>query len=151
MGQDILLGLVHELGQLRQAWSHLVGYLAPLGLGRGLVLLGEDGADEGGGEATAVAPSMGQQVAHEMHAAALPGGIQHSACGGLQPLVGIGDHQLDAAQATTGQSAKEVDPERRASEQPTAMPSTSRRPSLFTPTAMVAATGTTRPPWRTFT
>lgn len=38
-----------------------------------------------------------------------------------------------------------------ASEAPMAMPSTSRRPSLLTPTAMVTATGTMRPASRTFT
>ena len=32
-----------------------------------------------------------------------------------------------------------------------AMPSTSRRPSLLTPTAMMTATETIRPAWRTFT
>ncbi len=36
-----------------------------------------------------------------------------------------------------------------ASEAPIAMPSASRRPSVFTPTAIVTATDTIRPPWRT--
>ena len=31
------------------------------------------------------------------------------------------------------------------------MPSTSRRPSVLTPTAMITATETMRPSWRTFT
>jgi hypothetical protein len=31
------------------------------------------------------------------------------------------------------------------------MPSTSRRPALLTPTAMITATETMRPFWRTFT
>ncbi len=38
-----------------------------------------------------------------------------------------------------------------ASEGPTSMPSTSLRPSLFTPTATITATETIRPSWRTFT
>jgi len=38
-----------------------------------------------------------------------------------------------------------------ASDGPIAMPSTSRIPSLFTPTAMIAATETMRPASRTFT
>jgi hypothetical protein len=38
-----------------------------------------------------------------------------------------------------------------ASEAPISMPSTSRRPSLLTPTAMMTATETMRPFWRTFT
>ena len=38
-----------------------------------------------------------------------------------------------------------------ASEGPMSMPSTSLRPSVFTPTATVTAMETTRPAWRTFT
>jgi len=38
-----------------------------------------------------------------------------------------------------------------ASEAPIDMPSTSRRPSVLTPTAMITATETIRPIWRTFT
>ncbi len=38
-----------------------------------------------------------------------------------------------------------------ASEGPTSMSSTSRRPSALTPTAMIVASETTRPFWRTFT
>ncbi len=34
---------------------------------------------------------------------------------------------------------------------PTVMPSTSRRPSLFTPAAMITATEMMRPFWRSFT
>ena len=38
-----------------------------------------------------------------------------------------------------------------ASEGPMSMPSTSRRPSVLTPTATITATETIRPFWRTFT
>jgi hypothetical protein len=38
-----------------------------------------------------------------------------------------------------------------ASDGPMSRPSTSRRPSLLTPTAMITATDTTRPFWRTLT
>ena len=38
-----------------------------------------------------------------------------------------------------------------ASEAPIIMPSTSRRPSVLTPTAMITATETIRPFWRAFT
>ena len=54
---------------------------------------------------------MGQHVAHEMDAAALPGGVQHLGDGRFQPFVGVRDHQLDAAQAPPRQLAQEVGPE----------------------------------------
>ena len=54
---------------------------------------------------------MGQQIAHQMHAAALPCGMQHFGDGGFQSFMGIGDHQLDAAQATSGELAQELGPE----------------------------------------
>ena len=81
-----------------------------------------------------------------MNAAALPGGVQYPCDGGLQPLVRVGDHQFDTAQTAAGERAKEFGPERFGlQEQPTAMPRTSRRPSLLTPIAMVTATETMRP------
>jgi hypothetical protein len=54
---------------------------------------------------------MGQDVAHEVDAAALPGGGEDLGDGGLDALVGIGDHQLDAAQAAPRQPAQEGGPE----------------------------------------
>ena len=57
---------------------------------------------------------MGQEVAQEVYAAALPGGIQVPGGGGLEAFMGIGDHQLDAAQAAPGQGAQELGPVRTA-------------------------------------
>ena len=37
---------------------------------------------------------MGQEVAHEVYAAALPGGIQDPGSGGLEAFMGIGDTSL---------------------------------------------------------
>src|SRR3546814_14601239 len=56
---------------------------------------------------------MGQGVAHEVDAAALPAGAEHAGHGRLDALVGVGDHQLDAAQAAPGQLAQGFDSERR--------------------------------------
>ncbi len=75
------------------------------------IFLGEGGCDEGGDYATALAPGMGQQVAHEMHAAALPSGMEDLGDRGLQPFMGVRDHQLDAAQAAAGELAQELGPE----------------------------------------
>jgi hypothetical protein len=76
--------------------------------------------------------------------AALPGGVQHPRGGGLQALVGVGDHQLDAAQAAPGEPRKNSVQKVSASEGPTPSPRTSRRPSVLTATATVAATETIR-------
>ena len=76
------------------------------------VVLGEGGGDEGRDDAPAALAGMGQGVAHEVDAAALPGGVEHLGDGGLDAFVGVGDHQLDAAQAAAGELAQEVGPER---------------------------------------
>ena len=55
---------------------------------------------------------MGERVAQEVDAAALPGRVEDFADGGLQPLVRVGDDELDAAQPATPQLAQELDPER---------------------------------------
>ena len=111
VGENVVLGLVHEGGELRRLGPELVGDLAPLGA-RGLgVLLGEGGGDEGGDDAPALAAGTGQQIAHEVHAASLPGGAEDTACSGLEPLVVVGDHQLHASQPTPGEGAQELGPE----------------------------------------
>ena len=83
----------------------LVGDLAPLYAGRGSIFLGECGCDEGSDHAATMFAGMGQQVAHQMHAAALPCRMQHFGDCGFQPFMGIRDYQLDAAQATSGELA----------------------------------------------
>jgi hypothetical protein len=40
---------------------------------------------------------MCQRVAHEVHAATLPGGVEHLGYGSLDALMGVGHDQLDAA------------------------------------------------------
>ncbi len=62
-----------------------------------------------------------------------------------------GDHRPHDAQPTARQAAQKVAPERLGLRGLTAMPSTSRVPSVFTATAMITATETIRPAWRTFT
>ena len=54
---------------------------------------------------------MGQQVAGEVDGASLPGGAEDAGRGGLQPLVVVGDHQLDAPEPAPGQRAQEFGPE----------------------------------------
>ena len=68
--------------------------------------------DEGGDHAASALAGMGENVAHEVNAATLPGGIEYLGDGGLDALVGVRDHELDATQTTAGELAQERGPER---------------------------------------
>ena len=63
-------------------------------------------------DAAAVLIGVSQRAAHEVDAAAPPGGAENLGDGGLQPLMGVGDDELDAAQAPPRQLAQEFVPER---------------------------------------
>ena len=93
---------------------------------------------------------VGQRIAHEVHATALPCRADDPLDGGLQPFVRIRDHQLDAAQAASGQALEEVRPEglgfRRADAEPDDL-----APSFGVGGhSIIAATETMRSPSRTF-
>jgi len=68
--------------------------------------------------------------------------MQHLADRRLDALMGVGDDELDAAQAAAGELAQEHGPERLGLG---GADRTSRRPSPLTPTATITATETTRP------
>ena len=107
VGEDVRLGLVQQRCELGQLGADLVGDLAPLGLGGAGVVLGEGGGDEGSDDALAVAAGMGERVAHEVHAAALPGRAEHAGDSGLDALVRVRDHQLDAGEAAAFEPAQD--------------------------------------------
>ena len=110
VGQHVGLGLVHQVRQLGHLGAELVGHLAPLGLGGHGILLGEGGGDEGRHHAPALLAGMGEEVAHEVDPAPLPGGVEDPGGAGLEAFVVIGDHQFHAAQAAPGQGAQELGP-----------------------------------------
>ena len=56
--------------------------------------------------------------------------------------MGVRDDELGPAQAAPGQRPQELDPERLGLAVAVVMPSTSRRPSVLTPTATMTATET---------
>jgi hypothetical protein len=87
----------------------------------------------------------------KVDAAALPAGGQHLRHRGLDAFVRIRDHQLDATQPAPPQLAQELGAEHLGFGRADVHASISRRPSLLTPTAMMAATDTMRPFWGTFT
>src|SRR6185437_9916690 len=92
--------------------SQLIGHLSPLLAGCLGIVLSKSSADPGGDDATLGLAGIRYGVAHEVHAASLPGGAEHFADGRLQSLMSIGDDELDAAQAASGQTAQELCPER---------------------------------------
>ncbi len=110
-GEHVGFGIVHQTGELRHSGSQLIGDGAPLRAGGIGVVLGEGGADPSGDNAPLCLAGMRHGIAHEVDAAALPGGIEHASRRGLEALVSIRDDQLDAAQAAPCQAAQEVGPE----------------------------------------
>src|SRR5205814_10045753 len=52
------------------------------------------------------------RVAHEVHAAALPGRLEHLGCRGLDAFVAVADHEFHATQAAPVQAAQELGHER---------------------------------------
>ena len=152
VGEDVVLGFVHQGGELGDLGPELVGDLTPLDLRAVGVLLGEGGGDEGGDDALRPwRPAWASRLRGEVHAASLPGGAEDPGRGGLQALVVVGDHQLHAAQPAPSRERRNSVQKVSASDAPIAMPRTSRRPWSLTATATVTATETMRPVWRTFT
>ena len=92
-----------------------------------------------------------QGVAHEVDAAALPGGIEHLGGRRLEPLMRVRDDELDAGEAAALQLMQERGPEGLRLRSADLRPSTSRRPSVLTAVAIITATETTRPSTRVFT
>jgi hypothetical protein len=121
---------------------------APGRLGR---VLHEHRADGRADHAPLRLAGVRQGVAHEVHPATLPGGLEDLGDGGLDALVAVADDELDAAQAAPVQAAQELRPEGFSLLAPTFSPSTSRWPSVFTPTATITATLTMRPASRVLT
>ena len=68
-----------ELGDIAEPVAQAVGDLAPAGMGLVAVGLGEDGLHHGADHRLVGLAHAGQQVALEMHAAALPAGAQNLA------------------------------------------------------------------------
>jgi hypothetical protein len=64
VGEDVLLGLVQERGELGQLGPDLVGDLAPPGAGGVGMILGERGGDEGRDDTPTALAGMGERIAH---------------------------------------------------------------------------------------
>src|SRR5271154_5587963 len=97
-----------SLGSLHLSWSATLRHCA---LAASALPSSESGGHEGRDDAPAALAGMGEGVAHGVNPAALPGGVDQLGDRRLDALVGIGDDQLDAAQAPPSQLAQELGPE----------------------------------------
>ena len=82
--------------------------IAPLRFGGLRGVLHEYRADGGRDHAPLRFVGVGQRVAHEVHAAALPGGLEHLGSSGLDPQMGVGDDQLHTPQAAPHEASQEL-------------------------------------------
>src|SRR5512144_699519 len=137
-----------EGGELGPASTHHLGDVQQRRPRRRVVGLLERLAQRGGNHGVLTLRHIGERIAGPVHAAALPGGAEDADDRRLEPLVGVGDHQLDAGEAAPLQALQEVRPEHLGL--PGRYPTISRRPSILTATAIIAATETIRPAARTF-
>src|SRR6188472_4136341 len=103
VGEHVGFGIIHDGGELRNFRPDLIDDRAPLEACGLSCLLSEGCGDEGGDDASSALAGMRQHVAHEVHAAALPGRRQNLADGGLQALMRVGDDELDTTQAASRQ------------------------------------------------
>jgi hypothetical protein len=111
VGEHVALSLVHQLGELLDPGAQLIGDLSPLAPGGFGIVLGEGLANECRDDAAALFAGMGQHIAHEVNAAALPRRAENPGDGGLQPLMGIRDDELNAPQTAPGEFAQKLGPE----------------------------------------
>ncbi len=111
VGEHVRLGVIHQDGELWQLGPELISDATPLSLCQFGIVLGEGRGDEGRDNASTAPAGVGQRVAHEVNAAALPGGDENLRDRRLSALVGVGDDQLHSAQAAPGKLVQERRPE----------------------------------------
>lgn len=75
VGQHV--GLSHEVGEPDHLRAQLISDGTPLGAGVLAILQYEGCAGEGQDEALTLVPCICHRIAYEVHAAALPTGMQH--------------------------------------------------------------------------
>ena len=99
IGERVGFGFVHQRREPRQLGAQLVVDLAPLCARGRRVVLSEGGGDESGNDAPAALAGMGERVAEEVNSAAPPTRVHDFGDRRLDPFVGVGDDELDAAKA----------------------------------------------------
>ena len=89
IGEYVLLGGIHELGEFGDIRPELIGDLAPLALGRVGRFMRVGGGDERRDDTPAAIAGMGERIAGEVRAAALPDCAEHARYCRLDALMGI--------------------------------------------------------------
>ncbi len=110
--QHVVTGVVEhdcELGELR---AELVRNDRPLLSSRLDALLRKDGVDERENDLPLVLAGVGERVAHEVDAAALPRRFEHFRDRRFKPAMRVGDDAFRATQTAPRQTAQKVRPER---------------------------------------
>src|ERR1700733_15539207 len=148
MRQNVGLAVVNERRELRPLLPRLIGHVTQRLARLRAIRLDERLTQRGRHHALLCLCHVRQRVSHPMYATALPCGREDATNRRLQPLMGVRDHQLHPAQATPRQVLQAARPDVSATEGPMCSPTISRLPSVFTATAIIAATETIRPPSR---
>ncbi len=148
--QDVFTRGVHQVSQFGEFRAQGLGDGTPLVVGGLGGVLREDGLQHGDDGGPLLGRHVGQEVTHPIDSAALVARMEHLGRRSAQPFVVVGDDQLDAAQAAVGKLAQERQPEglrlrRTSTDGPVPTPSTSRRPSVLTATAIITAVDRIRP------
>src|ERR1700748_2173716 len=151
IGEHVGFGFVHQRRELPQLGAQLVGDPAPLRSRGRRSVLSEGGGDESRNNAPAALAGMGERVAEKVNSAALPTRVHDFGDPALMPSWASETTSLTPRRPRRLSLRRNSVQKVSASEGPMSMPKTSRRPSLFTPTATMTATETMRPLWRTFT
>ena len=111
--EDVLRGVFQHGGRARKPRAPAVGDLPQLGHRRGVVRLREDGADDRRDGFAGAVGDGGQEVAHDVHAAPLPGAAgEHGGDRLLHAFMRVRADQTDAVEAPLHQAAQEGGPER---------------------------------------
>ena len=150
-----MLAVIHQRRKLGPAPAELISNMPPGLMCHLGIALQESLADRGGDHGVLTFRHVGQGVAHPMNPAALPSGAEHASDREAQAVMSIRDHQLDTLETALDQALQKGRPASTgsggsASEGPMPRPTISRRPSVLTATAIIAAAETMRPPSRTF-
>jgi hypothetical protein len=151
VGEHVILGLVHQLGQLTEAVAQAVGNGAPFLVGGFGGLLREGGADGGRHHRPLRGPTWASAFLMKWTRQRCQVEESTLAAAAFKPSCASEMTSLTPRRPRRVSERRNLLQNGSASEGPTAMPSTSRRPSLLTPTAIITATDTILPPSRTFT
>ena len=111
--EHVGLGAVHELGDLGELASEHVRGAIPRRGDLVRVRVHEHRPQRGRDDVLVAFGDAGQDVAGEVHSAALPRRALHGlADRGFQAFVGVGDHEAHPGEPATAQRAEELGPER---------------------------------------